>query len=632
MTMANDNLREEIRDRVRLDELIGQYVSLRRAGRRLTGLCPFHAEKTPSFNVDPEKGFWRCFGCQVGGDVFDFVQRIENLTFVEALERLARQVGLPFTRRGEGKERASEKEQLFDVHALAQRFYREQLKQHPAVLQYLHSRGLEPETIERFGIGYAPRTWDALLGSLSRQNAGMPWLMAAARQASLVRDGNRGPYDYFVDRVTFPIRDIEGRVVAFGARGLGADAKPKYLNSPESPIFTKGRIWYGLDLARDAMQRERAAVAVEGYLDVIALHQAGIEHAVANLGTAITPRHVEILRRYAGTVLLAYDGDSAGIQATLRAGAICEEAEFPVRVVELPPGEDPDTLVRRQGAAAFRALLGAAGPLLDHRLKRIRGRYNLKDPSERLAMVTEAAKTIAESRSHVVREEYAARLIGIVKELPALERVDVDLVQNEEAALLSEIRRIVLGAESARMRKQASSRPGANGAAGAGSAADPRPPLRSARRQGTLPPPAASGQQEAERIVLRAALGDPTAWAGRVAARLRPDQFADPDCHRIAQAFLGNNMDEAIAAAAAVARDSALAEVVSKLLVVEDGAVEEPVFAECLERVARYGLRARLQQLKKEIVEGTEPATDQRYLEYSRLEAVLRNPAVKGDG
>jgi DNA primase len=454
------------------------------------------------------------------------------------------------------------------------------------------------------------------LGFLTRQRADL----AAARQASLIRDGERGPRDYFVDRVTFPIRDVEGRVIAFGARALRADQEPKYLNSPESPVFVKGRIWYGLDAARTAIHQERVAIAVEGYMDVIALHQAGIRHAVANLGTAVTERHVEILRRYADAVVLAYDGDAAGQNATLRAGAIFEAADFPVRVAALPAGEDPDTLVRLRGPAVVRALIGAAEPLLDFRLKQIRGRYNLKDPEQRLAMVTEAARAIAASRSHVTRAEYVGKLNAMVNDLPAF--ASADRQQEELAALLGEIRRVALGSEAARARRQAPSRPNA-GRTGGGAAGARHPEPGAA---------AARGQRGAEQYVLRAALSDPGAWAGLVADRLRPDLFTAPDCRRIADAFLGNNRGEAIAAAEAVARDPELAEEISKILVVDEGAVEERVLAECLERIERHPLRLRFEQLKGEIAQGTLPRSDQRYAEFLRLQVELGNAPLKGDG
>lgn len=629
-----DDIREEIRDRIRLEALIGNYVALRPSGRRFKGLCPFHAEKTPSFNVDPERQMWRCFGCGVGGDVFDFVEKIENLTFPEAVERLARQLGIPYQRRGEAKERVSEREQLFEVNALAARFYQEQLAAASEASAYLRQRGLEPETIAAFGLGYAPATWEALLGWLTRQKADL----AVARKAGLIRDGERGPRDYFVDRVIFPIRDINGRLVGFGARALRAEAAPKYLNSPETPIFNKGRIWYGLDVARTAIAAEGQAVAVEGYLDVIALHQADITTAVAALGTAITPQHAEVIRRYASRLVIAYDGDSAGIAAALRNAAMFEEADCAVRVAELPPGEDPDTLVRGRGAVAVRALLDAAEPLLEYRLKRIRERYNLKDPEARLTMVREAAQAIAQSRSHLVRQEYAGRLNALIGTLFA--EAGVEQGQNEQAALLGEVKRIALGAAAARLRGQLGREAPPNGpAAGAGPATriGPIRPIGPNGQTDTEAPVAGrapDGQRLAEECVLRAALTDPR-WRAELAARLKPDQFTDPDCSRVAAALLGNNND-CSAPVEQIVRDPELTEAISRLLIVEDSAVSEREFGECLAYIERHDQKRQKERLEEEqIATGTRDRNDKRFQEWERLASRLhgaeRQPA-KGEG
>ncbi len=610
------DLKQEIKDRIALHELIGTYVSLKRAGARWKGLCPFHAEKTPSFSVDSDHGFWKCFGCQAAGDVFSFLQRIENLTFPEALERLARQLGLPYQRPGEAKERASERQQLLDLHALAARFYAAELEKSSEARNYLERRGLSASTIAEFQLGYAPATWEALLGYFRRQKSDLE----LARKGGMLRDGEQGLRDSFVDRLMFPIRDPQGRVIAFGGRGLRAEAVPKYLNSAESPIFSKGKVWFGLDRARKAIAASGRAIAVEGYMDVIGLHQAGVTNAIAALGTAITPQHVGAIRTHAKELVLAYDGDAAGIQAALNNAAMFEEAECAVRVAQLPPAEDPDTFVREQGAPAFLALIEAADPLLDYRLRLIRGRYNPNDPAERVAMVREAARAIAGSRSHLVRAEYAGKLQALINDLAPLG--DPDQAKMEYAALLNEVRRIAQSGQAAQRRGQSPA------AARTPGAVTGRP--RGAATGGT-PAPGALGQAaagpsaltQAEEYVLRAALTD-ARWARQLAERLTPEQFRDEGCRRVAAALLGNNTDNSHGSTVAGVRDDpALAETVSRLLVVEDAAVNEREVEECLARLERESARQRVRQLQEEIVRGTLNKGDQRYEEFVRLSRLL---------
>lgn len=622
--MASDNLAQEIRERIRLDELIGQHVALRRSGRTFKGLCPFHTEKTPSFTVDPERGFWRCFGCGARGDVFDFVEQVEKITFSEAMERLARQLGLTYQRRGESREQRSERDRLYEVNGLAHRFFREELGRSREAQEYLLRRGLDAETIESFGIGYAPAGWEALLGHLSRQRADMD----AARRAGLVRDGGRGPHDYFSDRIIFPIRDVQGRAIGFGGRALAADAVPKYLNTPETPVFVKGKVWYGLDRARAAISEAKQAIAVEGYMDLVALHQAGITNSVANLGTAITADHVSILRRYAEELVLAYDGDSAGVTAALRSAALFEQAQCDVRVAELPPGEDPDTLVKGQGAAAFRDLVARAQPLLDFRLKLVRQRYNLSDRAQRLAMVREAARIIAESRSHVVRQEYVGRLMDLLQRVLPLETVAI--APDEQAALLSEIRRIALGGAASRGQARLGGPPGGSGASPNG-----RPANRSPVGPGDETAPAAGSESGAprglvvaEQGVLRAVLCDPERWAMTLAERLGPDHFSDPECHSVAEAILGNNKDEAVARSVAAACEPALAKEVSRLLVVPDETEAGEHFEGYLATIELHWKKRRFEELKLEVTAGTVAVTDQRWHEFQQLAKDL----AKGEG
>ncbi|MDM7460031.1 MAG: DNA primase [bacterium] len=354
------DLREEIRDRTDLVELISHYVKLERAGKNFKGLCPFHSEKTPSFHVSPALNRFHCFGCGASGDAFAFLMRIEGLSFREAMRRLAEKAGIELRAESLPQDAPDERDRLRKLVYAANFFYRQCLKRTPAAQQYLAQRGLTPETIEAFELGYAPDGWDYLLKFLQKHN----FDLQAAETAGLLKareDGN-GYYDRFRNRITFPIHDASGRVVAFGARTITGD-EPKYLNSPETPLFEKRNTLYGWHKARGAILQQRAAIIVEGYLDLIMLHQHGFTHSVATLGTAFTDDHANRLKRLVERVYLMFDSDAAGVRATLRAGEVLLQAGIPVFTVSLPSGEDPDSLLRTQGADALQRALNSATPI-----------------------------------------------------------------------------------------------------------------------------------------------------------------------------------------------------------------------------------------------------------------------------
>jgi len=354
------DLRDTIRDRIDLAELVSEYVRLERAGKNFKGLCPFHTEKTPSFFVSPALNRFHCFGCGASGDVFTFLMRIEGLSFREAMRRLAERAGIELREETLPQETPDERDRLRRLVYAANFFYRQCLRRAPHAQQYLTQRGLTPETIEAFELGYAPDGWDHLLRFLQRHN----FSLGDAERAGLLkaRDDGSGYYDRFRNRITFPIHDASGRVVAFGARTIG-DEEPKYLNSPETPLFEKRNTLYGWHRARSAILRQRAALIVEGYLDLIMLHQYGFTHSVATLGTAFTDEHAARLKRLAERVYLMFDSDAAGVRATLRAGEALAQAGIPTLIVRLPEGDDPDSLLRTQGAAALQRALDAAIPL-----------------------------------------------------------------------------------------------------------------------------------------------------------------------------------------------------------------------------------------------------------------------------
>jgi DNA primase len=356
-----DALRE-IRARIDIASLIGQYVALRKRGNDLVGLCPFHAEKTPSLHVHPDRGFFKCFGCGAGGDAITFVQRIESAPFGDVVRSLAAKAGIELEPETPRAARArSEREAIYEANRIAAGYFARMLatESGAAARAYCEARGLLPATIERFALGYAPDTWGGLVNELSR--AGVDLALAAG--AGLVKSGQRGYYDFYRNRLMVPTYSTTGEVIAFGGRAIG-DAEPKYLNTSTTPAYTKGHHLYALNLARRAAQNDRTIIVVEGYLDCIALHQAGFENAVASLGTSFTEEQAAELRKYAEYVFLCFDGDAAGSAAATKAvdvaSKVIEHAGSSVRIVLLPPGEDPDSYVRTRGPQAFRSLLESA--------------------------------------------------------------------------------------------------------------------------------------------------------------------------------------------------------------------------------------------------------------------------------
>ena len=363
---------DELRSRVSLADLVGKRVRLTRKGREYGGLCPFHNEKTPSCYVVEDKGFFHCFGCGAHGDAIGFVMRSESLDFIEAIERLAGIAGVQVPQQTpQEREKAQRQKTLLEALAAAAKFYEERLWS-PAGLrgrEYLAARGLDEDTMRRFRLGWAGEDRNALRRALTPEFP-LPLLM----EAGLLHASDYGgePYDYFRERVVFPIGDRAGRVIAFGGRALG-DAQPKYLNSPEHPLFEKGRVLYGLSAARVNSAKEAeaggaGAIVTEGYMDVIALHRAGFNTAVAPLGTALTEAHLAELWRLAPEPVLCFDGDAAGQRAALRAlhrALPLLKPGHSLRFVTLPAGDDPDSLIRTSGAPAFDQLLRAARPLAD---------------------------------------------------------------------------------------------------------------------------------------------------------------------------------------------------------------------------------------------------------------------------
>jgi DNA primase len=362
------DLRQKIRDQINLVELVSEYVKLERTGKNYKGLCPFHTEKTPSFHVSPTLNLFHCFGCGASGDAFSFLMRIEGISFREAMRRLAKRAHIELSTEALPSEAPDELERLRKLVSAANSFYRQCLKDNLTAQQYLSARGLTAETVETFELGYAPDGWDYLLRYLQQRK----FSLRDAEEAGLLkaREDGRGYYDRFRNRITFPIHDASGDVIAFGARTMGNE-EPKYLNSPETPLFEKRNTFYGWHHARGKILQRRAAIIVEGYLDLIMLHQYGFTHSLATLGTAFTEDHAARLKRLADRVYLMFDSDSAGVRAALRAGEVLLQAGIPTLVVRLPQGEDPDSLLRTQGTEALQRALDQATPIAQFGIEQI---------------------------------------------------------------------------------------------------------------------------------------------------------------------------------------------------------------------------------------------------------------------
>jgi len=406
---------QAVRDRVDIVDLVGRHVGLKKAGRSYKGLCPFHHEKTPSFVVTPERGTWHCFGCGEGGNAFTFLMRHENLTFPEAVRSLAAELGIEIPE-SDGGERGV-LEGVLRANALAHEYYQRALfgEEGRGARDYLAGRGLGEADARRLGIGFAPDRWEGVAEVLRRGSVPAE----LAERAGLVRArSGGGHYDLLRGRVVFPIQDARGRVIGFGGRALAAGQDPKYLNTPESPVFRKREAFYGLPQALEPMRKSDRAIVVEGYFDQIALAQAGLGEAIATCGTALTAEHAKGLGRRTRNLVLLFDGDEAGQRAMLRALEVVLPAGLRVRAAALPGGVDPDDFLRREGPEALRRLVDEAAPALEVAITRAAA-AGCRTPWERADAVAAVVPLLALVPDPVERGEFARRLALAVGADPA---------------------------------------------------------------------------------------------------------------------------------------------------------------------------------------------------------------------
>ena len=413
---------EELAVRNPIEEVVGQYVNLRRSGSNLFGLCPFHGEKTASFSVNPEKGIYYCFGCHKGGSVINFQMEIEGLSYPDAVRALAKRVGMEVPEDEQYQSRYRQQERLWALSKEAARFFNSQLYGPAGAegLAYAQKRGMPKSTLTRFGIGFAPNSWSALCDAMLEKGYTEEELKQSGLASVSQKTGKI--YDRFRNRLMFPIIDVRGNVIGFGGRVMD-DSTPKYLNSPETIIFNKRKNLFALNLAKKS--KLGYMILVEGYMDAVALHQYGFDCAVASLGTSLTEEHAALLSRYTEQVMLIYDGDEAGQNATKRAIPMLEKAGLQVKVLQMRDAKDPDEFLKKFGADRFRLLLEESSNRVEYQLRAIQKKYDLREDDQRIRFIDEAAEFISTLGNAVQREIYGGRVAEAAGITPESMQIEV---------------------------------------------------------------------------------------------------------------------------------------------------------------------------------------------------------------
>ena len=424
---------EDIKARLSIVDVVERYVSLKRTGRNYTGLCPFHDDKNPSMHVNEERGFFHCFSCGAGGDVFGFVMKYNSIDFMDAARELAQRAGVTLpssSRRAENRgEDSARKKRFLEINSLVCSLYRERLrsgKGSESARKYVESRGIDARTVEEFGLGFAPDGWDTVVRFAGEKKIGISELEKLGLVAA--RKDSKGHYDWFRNRIIFPIYGMDGQVLGFGGRALDEDGgkNPKYMNSSESPVFSKKNVFYGLYNSRSEIRKKRQAVLVEGYMDFIKLYSSGVRNVVATLGTAFTRDHATVLRRFCEEVVIVYDGDAAGISSAVRAGEILLEREVSSKICRIPDGLDPDDYVERHGAGGFLELLDTAAGVCDFIIDDTFSKYREKKMSSGES-TRFLAELVSKTKDPIERSRALSRITGVFgireSELLSLARV-----------------------------------------------------------------------------------------------------------------------------------------------------------------------------------------------------------------
>ncbi|MEG2720369.1 MAG: DNA primase, partial [Oscillospiraceae bacterium] len=417
MALSDDFL-SEIRMRADVENIISSYVTLKRKGKILSGLCPFHNEKTPSFTVYPETQSYYCFGCGAGGDVITFIRDIENLDYIEAAKFLADRVGLALPQDNFDNGLSKKRTLIYEANREVARFFNAQLyeKNGRDAIEYFYNRKLSDSTIRKFGLGYAPDTWDSLLKHMKDKGFSEQLLYEANLIRLSVKNEKKHYYDSFKNRVMFPIVDLRGNVVAFGGRVLD-DTKPKYLNTNDTLVYKKGNELFALNIAKKT--KAESIILCEGYMDVIALHQAGFNNAVAGLGTALTEEQAHLLSRYTSEVVICYDSDEAGQKAAKKAISIFSKTTLRIKVIQMQGGKDPDDIIKKFGAERFKNLIDGASNDIEYKLLREREKFDVNVSDGKLNFLKAAAIVLSELKSPLEIEIYANKLsseLGVNKD------------------------------------------------------------------------------------------------------------------------------------------------------------------------------------------------------------------------
>ncbi len=438
-----ENFINELVERNDIVDVVSGYVRLsKKSGSNMFGLCPFHSEKTPSFSVSPDKQIYHCFGCGKGGGVINFIMEIENLSFPEAVEFLAKRANMPIPEETDDRE-SRKRRRMLELNRDAARFFYSQLSTPAggAARRYMEERRISPATAKNFGVGYAPDTWDSLEKAMRAKG----YTDYEMFDAGLVRKGkNGGFYDVFRSRLMFPVIDVRGNVIGFSGRILG-EGEPKYMNSPETLVFNKSRNLFALNLAKKS--KNGYIILSEGNIDVVSLHQAGFDSAVASLGTSLTPEQARLISRYTNEVIIAYDNDGAGIKASQRAIGILEKLDIKVKVLRVTGAKDPDEFIKLKGADAFRALLESSENQIDYRLRTVTAKYDLSVDEQKVEFLKEASDLVARLPGAVERQVYAMRVASLAG-------VSADVVAKE-----AERRRKRLVSQAARTSEREQTRP-----------------------------------------------------------------------------------------------------------------------------------------------------------------------------
>ena len=560
----DDRIVEQIRNSINIVDLIGGYLPLKKQGQNHTALCPFHAEKTPSFNVSDSKQIFKCFGCGAGGDIFKFIMLMENRTFPEAVKFLAERSGIR-VRQSDGSRspRTHRTQRLRQAMELAGRLYRRFLERSGAAKDYLKNRQINAETVERFQVGYAPGGGQ-LVARLRHEGFTDQELMACG----LIKEGRGGrSYEYLRRRVVFPIRDLQGRIVAFGGRVMG-DGVPKYLNSPDSDLYKKGANLFALDLSRPEIRRSGFAILVEGYFDCVMPHQFGFRNVIASLGTSLTTDQAKLLRHYTRRVVINYDPDTAGANATVRSAEIFVREGFSVSIAQIPGGQDPDSFLRDHGAEAYRDALRSSVPLLSFLLSwRIREHKDPYSPRGKREIVEQVVPHLAAIANRIEQAEAVSRTAALL-------RLDENLI-------LAEMRYV---------RKPRS------------------------RQLPEMQSPRAATVTQAEKTLVLAAL-DPT-HRHRVFSQVEPDWLENLESGKIFEALFELNRDQRgpTVAAASERLDPDNMDLLENLALA-DVALSDEIVLECIRALKRKHFENLSRRVQQQILEAEMNATSTEILQ-----------------